>query len=72
MTKNTASGVFVLGNPCQIFSGKARAYPRKVPFACSTLGGFQSFIKLVLGANVIKKICPWFTDFCTKLECLLD
>jgi hypothetical protein len=24
------------------------------------------------GANVIKLFCPWFTDFWTKLECLLD
>ncbi len=24
------------------------------------------------GANVINLFCPWFTDFHTKLECLLE
>jgi hypothetical protein len=23
------------------------------------------------GANVKNFFCPWFTDFCTKLECIL-
>ncbi len=29
-------------------------------------------LSLVPGINVIKLFCQWFTDFRTKLECLLD
>jgi hypothetical protein len=62
-----------------IFSKLDHLIYRKILFCCSEMVLLSEKIHLprvvrdwFRGANVINLFCPWFMDFCTKLECLLD